>query len=107
MDPKRRWGVEWLPLSTLKENPNNPRTHADKDLKELRASIRRYGPRWPILVDNFNDRNIIAGHGRKSAAVLEGHEDWQCVDATDLTKEEQEEFSLVDNRVPELSKWDE
>lgn len=50
---------------------------------------------------------IIAGHGRKIAATLEGHEEWPCVETADLSPEERDEFMAVDNRTAELSLWDE
>lgn len=105
--PVHRWQVQWLLLATLKENPDNPRKHAEKDIQALRGSIKKYGPRWPIMVNNFTDRMIVAGHGRKEAAIAEGHEEWPVIDASDLSPEEVDEFMTVDNRTAELSLWDE
>lgn len=102
-----KWQVHWIRLDTLKDNPDNPRLHEETDIKALRESIRKYGPRTPIVIDTLENRMIIAGHGRKQAALEEGHEEWPVVETTDLSPEERDEFMAVDNRTAELSLWDE
>jgi hypothetical protein len=51
-------------------NPKNPRTHSKKQIKQIAASIRKFGFLNPLIVDDENTR--LAGHGRLDAARLEG-----------------------------------
>ena len=37
--------------SRLKPHPTNPRTHSKEQVKKIAASIRRFGFRNPVLVD--------------------------------------------------------
>ena len=58
--------IELLATSSLKPNPRNARTHTDKQIAQIAASIERFGWLVPIIID---DKNMIAaGHGRWLAA---------------------------------------
>ena len=50
----------------LTPRSSNPRTHSEKQLRQIADSIRTFGFTNPILVDR--DNGIIAGHGRVEAA---------------------------------------
>jgi len=52
--------VEYLPLSELRENIRNPRTH---DESTIDASIGRFGYLEPIVRDERTGL-IVSGHGR-------------------------------------------
>jgi len=58
--------VSYLPLTSLKPNPQNPRIHTDKQVQQIAQSIEAFGFNVPILVDNKH--NVVAGHGRLLAA---------------------------------------
>lgn len=60
--------IEYLPLSEIKSNPKNPKSH---DLHTINASIDRFGVLDPIVLDG-RTKQIISGHGRKD--TLEGME---------------------------------
>lgn len=45
----------------LKPHPDNPRTHSKEQVRQIAASIRRFGFRNPVLVDENN--NVIAAMG--------------------------------------------
>ncbi len=47
-------------VDALKPRPNNPRTHSDKQIKQLKSCITRFKFTNPVLVDDNNI--IIAGH---------------------------------------------
>ncbi len=49
---------------------SNARTHSKKQVKQIAASIERFGFTNPVLVSD--DGKIIAGHGRVEAAKLLG-----------------------------------
>ena len=62
--------LERAPIAALKVNPANARTHSKKQIRQIAASIRRFGFTSPVLVDG--DLMILAGHGRVEAAKLLG-----------------------------------
>ena len=53
--------VEDLGISTLKPYARNARTHTNKQIRQIAASIETFGWTNPILIDQ--DRQIVAGHG--------------------------------------------
>ena len=55
--------VEYLPLSTLRPAPRNPKAH---DVDALVASLGRFGFVAPVIVDERTGR-LVAGHGRVEA----------------------------------------
>jgi len=58
--------IEKRPISDLIPYVNNSRTHSDKQIDQIAASIKEFGFTNPILIDEKN--SIIAGHGRLMAA---------------------------------------
>src|ERR1051325_4136694 len=54
------------PVTDLKTNLRNPRTHDDKQIAQIAASIRQFGFTNPILIDG--EGMLIAGHARLAAA---------------------------------------
>lgn len=83
---------------------NNPREN-DNAVDAVTASIRRFGFKVPIVLDANNV--IICGHTRFKAAVQLGLKTVPCIIAANLTEEQAKAFRLVDNKVAELSEWDE
>ena len=84
---------------------NNARTHSADQINKLRASLREFGFVNPVLVDA--DLNILAGHGRVEAAKAEGYEKVPCVFIEHLTPAQKRAYILADNRLAEMSGWDE
>ena len=35
--------VEWAPIATIRPNPKNARTHSRKQIRQIAASIRKFG----------------------------------------------------------------
>ena len=97
--------VESVPLAQLKPNPRNARTHSDKQISQIAASIERFGFLSPIIVSG--DRyNIVAGHGRWRAAKLLKLDLVPVILAEFLTEADRRAFAITDNRIAELSGWD-
>jgi DNA modification methylase len=94
---------EEVPLSKLKPNPKNPRKHPEKLLKKLEASIQTFGKVVPIIVDE--EYNILAGHARLKTAQRLGMETF-TVRVFKFTPQLAKLFSLADNKIAELSEWD-
>mgnify|MGYP003312426855 CR=1 FL=1 len=83
---------------------NNPRGN-DYAVKKVLESIKEFGFRNPILVDA--DMVIIAGHTRREASILAGLEKVPYIVADDLTPEQVKAYRIADNKLAELSNWDE
>ena len=47
----RTLAVEYLSVASLRLNPQNPRLHNDKQVRQLANSIRSFGFNVPVLVD--------------------------------------------------------
>lgn len=96
--------VELLATSSLKPNPRNARTHSSKQVAQIAASIVRFGWLVPIIVDD--ERLIAAGHGRWLAAQHLGMDEVPAIKAQFLTDEDRRAFMLAENRIAQLSGWD-
>jgi ParB family chromosome partitioning protein len=67
--------LQYLPVSTIEPNPNQPRIHFDEEaLADLAASIRELGVLQPVLVrgDEEGRFRLIAGERRWRAARRAG-----------------------------------
>ena len=84
---------------------NNARTHSEEQIQLIRSSLREFGFINPVIIDN--DYGIIAGHGRVIAARREGITEIPCVKVDHLTEAQKKAYILADNRLAELSEWDE
>lgn len=93
-----------LPLACLKPHPDNPRTHSKEQVRKIASSIRRFGFRNPILIDE--DNNVVAGHGRLLAAAELGMEDVPTLLLSGMTEAERRAYLIADNRLAECAGWD-
>lgn len=92
-------------VATLVPNPKNPNQHPDSQIQLLGRIIRQTGWRQPITVSNRSGF-IVKGHGRLSAALLEGVKEVP-VDYQNYANEAEEYADLVaDNRIAELAEID-
>jgi ParB-like chromosome segregation protein Spo0J len=99
-----RLKIEYRPIESLKPNPNNPRIHSDKQLKQIANSIKEFGFNVPVLIDA--DSRIIAGHGRVEAAKRLGFAQVPTISLEHLTEAQARAFLIADNRLTENSVWD-
>jgi ParB-like chromosome segregation protein Spo0J len=60
--------VEQWPIERLQEHPRNYREHPDDQVRDIVASIERFGWRQPIVA-RPSDGLVLVGHGRLLAAV--------------------------------------
>lgn len=97
--------LEKRKISELIPYANNARTHSPAQIELLRRSLREFGFVAPVLIDAAG--NVIAGHGRIEAAKLEGIEEAPCVLVEHLSDAQRRAYILADNRLAELSGWDE
>jgi DNA modification methylase len=90
--------------SDLKPNPQNSRTHTNKQIGQIAASIRRFGWTYAILVDEHS--TIIAGHGRHLAAIELGLTQVPVHVLTGLNEAEKRALMLADNKIAANAGWD-
>jgi ParB-like chromosome segregation protein Spo0J len=84
--------------------PDNPRTHSKEQVRKIAASIRRFGFRNPVLIDD--DNNVVAGHGRLLAAAELGLETVPTLLISGMTEAERRAYIIADNRLAECAGWD-
>lgn len=96
--------VETVPISRLKINPRNVRTHPKSQLKKLAHGIRAFGFCVPILIDEAYE--IIAGHGRVAAAQELGLTSVPAIVVRGLSEAKKRALALADNRLPADAGWD-
>lgn len=95
--------VEQIAIDLLKPYPGNARTHDDRQLAKIQASLQAFGWMNPILAER--DGTIIAGHGRWLAAKLLGLTTCPVIRVDHLTPDAARAYRLADNRLAELSGW--
>ncbi len=83
---------------------NNTRTHSPKQVTQIAASMRQFGFVSPVLIDDAGE--IIAGHGRVAAAKELGLKSVPTITLSHLTEAERRAYRIADNRLAELSGWD-
>lgn len=80
----------------------NQKDHPEEQVKNLANSLRRFGWRQPVVID---ERNVIViGHGRVLGAKRLGLKQVPVVSADDLTEDEIRELRIIDNKTNE-STW--
>jgi DNA modification methylase len=91
-------------VEELKPDPNNPRRHSKKQVRQIAASIEAFGFNVPILIDR--EGKVIAGHGRLAACRALGWSEVPTLCLDHLTPAQARAFMIADNRLTEISTWD-
>ncbi len=91
-------------LDSIRPYDNNPR-HNDDAVDAVAVSIREFGFRQPIVVDE--EGVIIVGHTRFKAAVKLGLELVPVHVAVGLSPEQARAYRIADNQTASIATWDE
>ena len=83
----------------------NPRSHPEKHVTQLARSIKTFGFNCPVLIDAYD--NVVAGHGRLLAAAKLGWTEVPTIVLEHLTASQVQAYRIADNRLTELSEWNE
>jgi DNA modification methylase len=92
-------------IADLKAAARTVRLHPTKQVQQIAASIQTFGFVVPIVVDE--DGVIVSGRARHLAAQQLGLKAVPTIAVQHLTAERKRAFALADNRLAELSTWDE
>jgi len=96
--------IEWKQTGELIPYSNNSRTHSEKQVQQVAASIKEFGFTNPILIDE--DNGIIAGHGRLQAAQLLGMDTVPTIALEGFTEAQRKAYVIADNQLAMNSGWD-
>lgn len=91
--------------STLKNHPRNRNMHGDDQIERLAELYKYHGVRHPIIVSTLTDC-IVAGHGRKLAAIRAGIKEMPVVYQDFDSSEAEYAFLQADNAIAAWSELD-
>ena len=94
---------ETVDINELVPDDQNARTHGDRSVEAIAASLEQFGQVRAIVIDQKN--KILAGNGVYLAAQSLG---WQRlkVERVEFEGAEATAYAIADNRIAELSAWD-
>lgn len=90
--------IEWVKITDIHANENNPRILKDDKFKKLVQSIKDFPEMLeirPIVVNN--DMMVLGGNMRLKAIQEIGLKEIPIIKAENLTEEQQREFLIKDN----------
>jgi len=89
-------------LAELTLDPENARTHSERNLDAIAKSLARWGQRTPIVISQ--DKVVLKGNGTLLAAKSLG---WESIAAitVDDSPGEAAGYAIADNRTAELAEW--
>ena len=99
----RAW--EMRPIDSIIPYARNAKIHSADQVARIRGSLREFGFVRPLLIDGAG--NLISGHGTLEAARAEGMEAVPCVVVEGLSDTQRRAYIHADNKLAELSSWDE
>jgi 16S rRNA G966 N2-methylase RsmD len=102
--PMRKLEIVERPIASLKPYERNARSHSDKQIHQIAASIREFGFTNPVIIDHMDV--IVAGHGRVEAAKRVGLERVPTIRIEHLSDEQIRAYILADNKIASNAGWD-
>ena len=96
--------MQLVDINKLVPYVNNARTHSPEQITKLRSSLREFGFVNPVLIDR--EFNVLAGHGRLTAAKEEGIKEVPCVFVEHLSEAQKKGYILADNKLALDAGWD-
>lgn len=94
-----------VPISDVTPDPENLRTHDQRNLDTIAESLQRFGQVKPIVVREETGI-VVAGNGTLAAALIL---EWThiAISRKSLSDAEARALAILDNRTSDLSGWDE
>ena len=100
----RELAVRRVALDSLHLDPANARSHPERNLEAIKASLARFGQVEPLVVLKASQR-VIGGNGRLVAMRALGWSECDIVEV-DLPATEATALGIALNRTSELAEWD-
>ena len=91
-------------ISSLRRYGARARTHSKKQIKQIAASITRFGWTNPVLITE--DGQVIAGWARIEAAKTLSLKTVPTLTLTQLSPEDLRAYVLADNKLALIAGWD-
>lgn len=87
----------------LKPHPRNVRTHDERNIGSIMASLEAFGQRTPVVVNKRNQ--VLKGNGTLESIKRLG---WDTIEyvVADLSPEQELAYMLADNKTSDLSEFD-
>ena len=101
---QHRLKIVYRHIDEIRPNPGNPRKHTRRQIKKLARIIQKQGFNVPLLLDRYG--NLLAGHARFEACRHLGLTEIPTICLEHLNERQALAFALADNRLAELSEWD-
>ena len=95
--------IEELPITHLRPDPRNARTHSRHQIRQIAVSIENFGFVNPVLIDTAD--RIIAGHGRVEAAMLLGLQHVPVIRVAHLSDVQKRALAIADNKIALNAGW--
>lgn len=96
--------IEIIDIEEIKESNYNSRIHSEAQVEKIANSIEEFGFVNPIIIDEGNE--IIAGHGRYTAARYLKLKEVPTIRLTHLTEDKKRAFIIADNKIALSGEWD-
>ena len=96
--------IEIVGIDEIKESNYNSRIHSEAQVEKIANSIEEFGFVNPIIIDEENE--IIAGHGRYTAAKYLKLKEIPTIKLTHLTDDKKRAFIIADNKIALSGEWD-
>jgi ParB-like chromosome segregation protein Spo0J len=95
--------IEIVGIDEIKESNYNSRIHSEAQVEKIANSIEEFGFVNPIIIDDENE--IIAGHGRYTAAKYLKLKEIPTIKLTHLTEDKKRAFIIADNKIALSGEW--
>jgi len=102
-DTHRKLAIEYISPQVLKLDPENPRLHSAKQIRQIARSIKELGFNVPVQADA--EDKVVSGHGRVLAARKLEIPSIPVIRLEHLTPAQLRAFAIADNKLTENAEW--
>lgn len=96
--------IEYIDPNLLTPHPDNSMKHGDGQITSLVASFEQFGFNGVIVIDE--DNIVLAGHGRRLAAIRANLPTVNCLRRTGLSDLQKRAYIIADNKIGREGEWD-